>query len=62
MKQEIKPISMEEIGKLELVDDASQSRRFNNLVRKVVNFPKKEIDEREKEYQTKKDQKRLAKS
>lgn len=46
MKQEIKSISLEEIAKIELIEDDNQSQRFNDLVRKVVNLPKKELDRR----------------
>lgn len=57
-----KPISIEEINKIELIEDGKQSQRFNDLVRKVVNVPKKEIDEREKEYKAKKEKARAVKS
>lgn len=47
---------------IEMKNDGHDLERFEKLLKTVVNVPKKEIDEKEKEYKAEKDQKRLAKS
>ena len=49
------------VKKIEMKNDGHDLDRFQALLKKVVNVPKKEIDEKEKEYQAKKNQKRVAK-
>lgn len=41
-----KPISIEEINKIEMRNDGKDAQRFNNLLRKVVSVPKDVIDKR----------------
>ena len=47
---------------IEMKNDGYDLERFTKMLKKVVNVPKKEIDEKEKEYQEKKEQRRLVKS
>lgn len=53
MQGTTKPISLEEINKIEMKNDGKDSERFGNLLRKVVTVPKKEIEAREKKSKTK---------
>ena len=42
-----------ELEKIELKDDGHEAERFEAFTRKIVNVPKKDIDEKEKEYREK---------
>lgn len=48
MQSKSKPISIEEINKIELRNDGKDGKRFESMLRKVVNVSKKEIEDREK--------------
>jgi len=47
MKGKTKPISLEEIKKIELIEDGKQSQRFETMLHKVISVPREEILKRE---------------
>ena len=53
MQGKTKPISLEEINKIEMRNDGKDFQRFNDLLKQVISVPKKDIDEQEKQSREK---------
>ena len=58
MKKQTADMNTKELNKIELKSDGHDFERFNDLVRKVVSVPKKDIEAREKAEKEKKESKK----
>jgi len=53
MQSKSRPISIEEINKIELRNDGKDGKRFESMLHTVIHVSKKEIEDREKKETTK---------